>query len=112
MYLFTENTCSLYVRVCIADFCDKDTTAGWMLLKEICNVPSTANQYQMCLPNFFWFYVLFWFYVFKCSEGHKAAQVPLRHQCAWRGREVQERQSLLLHFYCKRDLQNYQFRKT
>lgn len=79
MYLFTENTCSLYVRVCIADFCDKDITAGWMSLKEICNVPSTANQYQMCLPNFFWFYV------FKCSEGHKAAQVPLRHQCAWKG---------------------------
>lgn len=55
-----------------------------MSLTEIWNVSSTANQHQMFLANFFWFYV------FKHSEGHKTAQVPLRHHCAWVGLSVSE----------------------
>lgn len=80
MYLFTENTSSLYVYICTADFSDKNIIAGWMSLKEIWNAPSIANQHQMCLPN------LFWFYVFKGSEVHKTTQVPLRHHRARKGR--------------------------
>ena len=40
------------------------------------------------------------------------ASLCLERAVCLRGYEVQERQSLLLCFYCKRNLQNYQLRKT